>query len=280
MLIRPGRLFGKGTILSSVAKVLRLANLGYLSPNITHMFYPNEPSRSAGNRHYLYVGGAWTATGTTMTGTMDSGGVVTGGTFSFSVPVATVETFTLSWDVSGVVWTCFSIGFNRILTEAERTALGASGFKSSLFAGSSVSGSYQNDITGRTYFVDFVNGNDSNTGLAPGVGNAWKTASKANGFSFKAGDGVRFKGGSTYGQVSPSVSGTAAQPIVWGAYGVSAGVSPPIFAGSGSGSFIISGRSGLLFVGLRSRFGTNTSHVTATSAASNITFWLAHLRVA
>lgn len=55
---------------NAVENILRLVGLRDLAPGATHMFYPNDPSRSAGNRHYIYkrnVG--WTADGVSLTRT-------------------------------------------------------------------------------------------------------------------------------------------------------------------------------------------------------------------
>jgi hypothetical protein len=65
-------------------------------------------------------------------------------------------------------------------------------------------------------------GSDSNTGLSDAQ--AWETLSKVNGYSFSAGDTVYFNRGDTwYGQqLSPLVSGTEEDPIVFAAYGTGA----------------------------------------------------------
>jgi hypothetical protein len=212
-----------------VDQMLSFCGLQYLHPNITHMLWPNfgtDPSK----RHYLYIPGTgWTATGTTMTGTMDATGVVTGGTFSYLAPVTCVEAFTIAWDVVGSPTNCFSIGFNRVLTSAERVALASAAFWSGLFAGTAITGAYVTDITGRTYFVDPVDGADVNAGTAPGAGKAWKTVGKANGFAFKPGDGVLFKGGNTYTPtLKPTVSGQLANRVIIGTYAASGG--QPVFS--------------------------------------------------
>ncbi len=47
-----------------------------------------------------------------------------------------------------------------------------------------------------TYFVSDSDGDDSDTGLTEAL--AWKTESKVSGFSFSAGDIVKFKNGDTW----------------------------------------------------------------------------------
>jgi len=69
-----------------------------------------------------------------------------------------------------------------------------------------------------TYFVDCENGNDLNNGLSPDT--AWKTISKVNSFSFKAGDKILFKRGCVWREtLIVSSSGEEGNPITFGAYG-------------------------------------------------------------
>lgn len=71
---------------------------------------------------------------------------------------------------------------------------------------------------GVTYYVDFTNGNDSNTGMSPE--DAWKTLDKVNSFSFKPGEYILFKrGGIWRGRLKPITSGIKGLPITFGAYG-------------------------------------------------------------
>jgi lysophospholipase L1-like esterase len=61
------RLAPRGQSGTPVSDVLDLVGLGYLAENTTHMLYPNDPSRSAGNRHYLYEkNGGWSAAKATL----------------------------------------------------------------------------------------------------------------------------------------------------------------------------------------------------------------------
>jgi len=68
-----------------------------------------------------------------------------------------------------------------------------------------------------TYYIS-NSGNDSNTGLT--TTQAWKTLNKVNSLTFKPGDQILFQRGSTfYGSLTVKNSGTAANPITYGAYG-------------------------------------------------------------
>ncbi len=68
-----------------------------------------------------------------------------------------------------------------------------------------------------TYYIS-NSGNDSNTGLI--AAQAWKTLAKVNSWTFKPGDQILFQRGSTfYGSLTVKNSGTASNPITYGAYG-------------------------------------------------------------
>ena len=74
-----------------------------------------------------------------------------------------------------------------------------------------------------TYYVDATNGFDTNNGTS--VGSAWKTINKVNQQSFSAGDSILFKRGEMWFGTRlsiESISGTAGNNIVFGAYGVGA----------------------------------------------------------
>ncbi|GAA0949879.1 right-handed parallel beta-helix repeat-containing protein [Kribbella koreensis] len=69
-----------------------------------------------------------------------------------------------------------------------------------------------------TYYVDSSAGSDSAVGTSTAT--AWRSLAKVNGFAFQPGDQINFKrGGSWTGTLTLSRSGTAASPIVVGAYG-------------------------------------------------------------
>jgi len=116
-----------GSVLTPVQKVLKLAGLASIASDSTYMFYPNDPSRAADNRHYLYKSGAWSDACPLTAGSMAATGEITGGSQSISV-TGTVESFSVIWNNSGLPVVAFSAGFNRALTAAERTALSSTTF--------------------------------------------------------------------------------------------------------------------------------------------------------
>ncbi|MGE5457744.1 MAG: SwmB domain-containing protein [Methanococcaceae archaeon] len=78
-------------------------------------------------------------------------------------------------------------------------------------------------VSATNYYVDNTNGLDSNTGLSSGT--AWKTLAKVNAsFSiFVPGDAILFKRGEIFaGTLTIAKSGTASNPITFGAYGTGA----------------------------------------------------------
>src|SRR5674476_666125 len=71
-----------------------------------------------------------------------------------------------------------------------------------------------------TYYVS-NSGNDSNSGLTTIL--AWKTLANVNALTFKAGDQILFQKGDTfYGTITVKNSGSAGNPITFGAYGTGA----------------------------------------------------------
>jgi hypothetical protein len=79
--------------------------------------------------------------------------------------------------------------------------------------------------TPATYYVDSVNGNDSNRGTSPA--SAWKTLEKINAMSFIPDDHILLKSGSVWeGQLWPKGSGADGHPITLDRYG--GGVKPAI----------------------------------------------------
>lgn len=67
-----------------------------------------------------------------------------------------------------------------------------------------------------TYYVDSVNGNDSNTGTQAAP---WRTIAKVNGFALSAGDYVYFNSGRTWNESLYPKSGLSGKVITYGAYG-------------------------------------------------------------
>lgn len=82
-----------------------------------------------------------------------------------------------------------------------------------------------------TYYVDNVNGNDTNDGQSPAT--AWKNISKVNSVTFTPGNQILFiRGGSWTNQLHPSGSGTSSSPIVIGSYGTAS--TAPLIKGAGT----------------------------------------------
>ena len=80
----------------------------------------------------------------------------------------------------------------------------------------------------RTYYVDARYGSDANDGLSPS--GAWQSIEQVNAQSFQPGDRILFKRGDVYRTpLEPASSGTADEPIEYGAYGEGAN---PRFLGS------------------------------------------------
>jgi hypothetical protein len=78
------------------------------------------------------------------------------------------------------------------------------------------------------YYVDASAGNDSNDGKSPTT--AWRTIAKVNASSFSAGDLVLFNRGCIWREMlAPPSSGSAGNPITFGAYGSGPN---PIISGS------------------------------------------------
>jgi len=87
-----------------------------------------------------------------------------------------------------------------------------------------------------TYYIDFENGNDDNTGLNEGT--AWKNATIINDKLFNPGDQILLKRGQSWdGKISISSNGQEGMPILFGAYG--SGENPVIYGMNIGGDFII-----------------------------------------
>ena len=79
---------------------------------------------------------------------------------------------------------------------------------------------------GTVYYVDSVNGNDSNSGKSEQ--NAWKSIDKASSVTYVPGDSILFKAGGYFeGSFTAHGSGTADSPITLGAYGDAAKLGKP-----------------------------------------------------
>ena len=95
--------------------------------------------------------------------------------------------------------------------------------------------------SGRTFYVDDVNGNDSNTGTSPSA--AWRSLTKANSVSLAPGDRLLFKRGGVWtGKLRITRSGTSANPITVGSYWSGSNSALPKIQGSCielTGSYVV-----------------------------------------
>lgn len=122
------------------------------------------------------------------------------------------------------------------------TDSGTSGGKAIQFGALPTNSSSQFDpptITGKTFYLDCSDGNDSLAGSSPSA--AWKSLGKASSASLAAGDGLLLKRGSKCnGTLAASWNGTASSNVIVAAYG--SGAMPVIENGSnGSTSIDVKG---------------------------------------
>jgi hypothetical protein len=83
-----------------------------------------------------------------------------------------------------------------------------------------------------TYYIDYAYGNNSNSGTSSS--SAWKTIAKVNSFTFKPGDKILFKRGSTWNEtLTIKQNGSSSYPITYGSYGSG---NLPVISGSSSRS--------------------------------------------
>ena len=80
---------------------------------------------------------------------------------------------------------------------------------------------------GTTYYVDSINGDDTNSGKS--VSSAWKTLEKASSEVYSEGDKILLKAGSIFdGTFTAQGSGNAENPITFGAYGDTEAIGKPV----------------------------------------------------
>lgn len=104
---------------------------------------------------------------------------------------------------------------NDLLGAGLRAAIGLSLFATPLIAATPAAAATHQ------YYVDCAGGSDSAAGT--GTGSAWRTLAKVNAVTFKPGDSVLLRSGTTCtGVLSPHGSGTASAPVVVSTYGGSA----------------------------------------------------------
>jgi len=77
---------------------------------------------------------------------------------------------------------------------------------------------FLSNVIGQTYYIDSVDGLDSNNGTTTGT--AWQSISKINSSLFSPGDEILFKSGQEFfGKLIPSSNGAVNTPITFGKYG-------------------------------------------------------------
>lgn len=140
---------------------------------------------------------------------------------------------------------------------------------------------YRAEAAGTTYYVSNCGtiGNDSNNGTSTST--PWLTVAKVNASVFNPGDSILFNSGCTWrGSLTVPSSGTAGNPIVFGAYGTG---TPPTFLGSTnleSASWTLAASSSVFATGtvrfsnLRLSIATNTPAFIDFSSSSALTSYL------
>jgi len=109
------------------------------------------------------------------------------------------------------------------------------------------------------YFVDAVNGNDTNTGSQSAP---WKTLTKVNGFAFKAGDTVNFNSGGTWSGTLTPASGSSGAFVTYAAYGTG---NKPVISNCN-----VSGKSYIMIKGLKFSSTTASYPLIITNGSSYV----------
>ncbi len=145
---------------------------------------------------------------------------------------------TFSWDVTHYVNAAKSAGANKISFVLKDIAGAVSSKDTKWHSKENASGKGPNliltpgeapEIYTGNYYIDQVNGDDSNSGQSPDK--AWKTLVNIGSLILDAGDSLLFKsGGEWTGTFSPKGSGIPGKPIVIGKYGDG---ERPVINGSG-----------------------------------------------
>ncbi len=118
-----------------------------------------------------------------------------------------------------------------------------------------------NTIWATDYYVDATSGSDSNSGTSSG--NAWKSLSKVNSFTFSPGDNLFFKAGEVWnGQLLLNDSGTNGNPIIVDQYGTG---NKPIFNGGG----LLTNSAATVLLKNAEYLEVNNLEITNTNGATN-----------
>ncbi len=117
-----------------------------------------------------------------------------------------------------------------------------------------------------TYYVSSA-GNNSNNGLSPGA--SWLTVAKVNGFSFVAGDIVLFNRGDSWAeQFTVPTSGSAGNPITFGAYGTGAN---PLFNKATGSIIVIPARTDIVIQDIDATATTGTAAINGSGVWTRLT---------
>ena len=121
---------------------------------------------------------------------------------------------------------------------------------------------------GTSYYVDSVNGQDSNSGLSPSQ--AWQTLTPVNDHTFEPGDTIYFARGSSWdtGLIIHD-SGTADNPIAFTSYGTGA---MPVFEKPGGNAILVTG-SHVVIDGLFLQNAANDPHIAYTVRGALLIFF-------
>ena len=117
------------------------------------------------------------------------------------------------------------------------------------------------------YYVDSVNGLDTNTGTD--TAHPWKTIAKVNESSFRPDDRVLFLRGNTWReQLTVPSAGTSGHPITFGAYGMG---DKPIISSDVVSSAVAEETGGVFAAGFETETDLMTTEFTGKSALSSNT---------
>jgi len=141
------------------------------------------------------------------------------GTQQFAATLLGASNTAVTWSINPSVGTISSAGLytapSSILT-AQTVTLTAEGVADPTKSAAALV-SLSPPVASFTYYVDSVNGSDSNPGTQAAP---WKTIGKVNSATLAAGQSVGFKRGDTWREtLEPGQSGSAGNPITFGAYG-------------------------------------------------------------
>jgi parallel beta-helix repeat protein len=151
------------------------------------------------------------------------------GTQKFTTTVLGTSNAAVTWSINPPVGTISSAGLYTApasIATSQTVTVTAQSVATPKTSGNAAVGLSPPAVT-YTYYVDSVNGLDSNPGT---LAAPWKTIAKVNSTSLLPGQSVAFKAGGVWREtLTPGQSGTASQPITFTAYGDGA---QPVISGA------------------------------------------------